>query len=48
MPLLYAQEKGIKHIINFDEDLGKVKILKGRKLRVTVMNDKNREVLRGG
>ena len=48
MLLLYAQEKGVKHIISFDEDLGKVKTLEGKKLRVTVVNDKNREVLRGG
>lgn len=46
MLLLYAQEKGIKHVISFDEDLGKLKTLEGRRLRVTVINDKNRELLR--
>ena len=48
MLLLYAKEKGIRYIVSFDEDLRKVRTLEGEKLRVTVVNDKNREVLRGG
>ena len=46
MLLLYAQEKRIKHVISFDEDLGKIKTIEGKKLRATVINDWNRELLK--
>lgn len=45
MLLLYAQEKGIKYIISFAEDLGKVEEIGGRKVGLIVVNDRNREIL---
>lgn len=47
MLLLFAREKGIRYIISFDEDLGKVRRIEGKKLRTTVIDDQNRDELRG-
>ena len=46
MLLLFAAEKRIPFIITFDEQLGKVKTVEGRRSRIRVINDRNRELLR--
>lgn len=47
MILLFAQEKGIKYIVSFDEQLEKVRTVEGRKVRAKIITDKNVSELKG-
>lgn len=42
MLLLYAAEKKIPFIVSFDEQLGRVKTVEGKRLRLKVIDDRNR------